>query len=69
MYVNARGMRYKLYVTTKPKGLSQRFEESEEGTGRSDVFNIIQKRPNTVVHLKIDAVMEGRRSYKEVGSR
>ena len=33
MYVNARGMRYEFtwYVTIKPKGLSQRCEESEEG--------------------------------------
>ena len=25
----------------------------------SDVFNIIQKRPNTVVHLKVDEALEG----------
>ena len=31
--------------------------------------NIIQKRPNTVVHLKIDEAMESRRSYKEVRRR
>ena len=35
----------------------------------SDVFNIIQKRPNTVVHLKIDAAVESRRSYMGVRSR
>ena len=28
----------------------------------SDVFNIIQKGPNTVVHLKVDEALEGRRS-------
>ena len=34
MYVNARGMTYKYTVcniTIKPKGLSKRFEEREEG--------------------------------------
>ena len=56
-------------IKIKPKGLSQRFEEGEEGDGRSDVFNIIQKRPDTDVHLKIDAAMESCRSYKEVRSR
>ena len=35
----------------------------------SDVFNIIQKRPNTVVHLKVDEAVEGRRSHKEMRSR
>ena len=36
----------------------------------SDVFNIIiQKIPNTVVHLKVDVAMEGRRSHKEMRSR
>ena len=35
----------------------------------SDVFNIIQKRPNTVVHLNVDGTMEGRRSHKEMRSR
>ena len=36
----------------------------------SDVFNIIQKRPNTVVHLEVDeAIMEGRRSHKEMRGR
>ena len=34
-----------------------------------DVFNIIQKRPNTFVHLKVEEAMEGRRSYKEMRSR
>ena len=35
----------------------------------SDVFNIIQKRPNIVVHLKVDEAMEGRTSHKEMRSR
>ena len=58
-----------VYVTIKQGGLIPRFEESKRATGRLDVFNIIQKKPNTVVHLKIDAAMESRRSYKEVRSR
>ena len=44
-------------------------KKAKRATGRSDVFNIIQKRPNTVVHLKIDAAMDSRRSYKEVRTR
>ena len=42
-----------------------------KATSRSDtyVFNIIQKRPNTVVHLKVDETMEGRRSHMELRSR
>ena len=42
--------------------------KAKRATGRSDV-NIIQKRPNTVVRLKIDAAMESRRSYKEEWGR
>ena len=39
-------------------------------TSRRFLYNVIQKRPNnTVAHLKIDAAMESRRSYKEVRSR
>ena len=55
---------YLLYVTIQQaKGLGQRFEERRGGRP-ADVFNIIQERPNTVVHLKVDEAMEGRRSYK-----
>ena len=38
-------------------------------TTRIDVFIILQKRPNTSVHLKVDEAMEGRRSHKEARSR
>ena len=59
-----------MYVTIKLKCLSQRFEESFlVATGRSDVFNIVQKRSNTVVPLKIDAAVESLRSYKGMRSR
>ena len=58
-----------MYVLTiEQKGLGQRFEERRRGRP-ADVFNIIQKRPNTVVHVKVDEVMEGRRSHKEMRSR
>ena len=63
-YVKARGVGY-----IEPKGLGQRFEERGSGR-RADVFNIIiQKRPKTVVHLKVDEAMEGRRSHKKMRSR
>ena len=52
----------------EPKGLGQRFEERRRGRP-ADVFNIIQKRPNIVVHLKVDEAMEDRRSHKEMRSR
>ena len=60
-----------MYVTIKPKGLSQIFEESEEGD-RQIIYlqHNPEKTSNTVVHLKIDAAMESRRSYdKGVRSR
>ena len=62
--------RSEVYVllTIKQKGLGQRFEERRRGLP-ADVFNIIQKRPNTVVHLKVDEAMEGRMSHKEMRSR
>ena len=68
-YVRKR-RRSEVYVLTiEPKGLGQRFEERRRGRP-ADVFNIIiQKRPNTVVHLKVDEAMEGRRSHKEMRSR
>ena len=45
-------------------------KKDEEVDQQIDVFNIIiQKRPNTVVHLKIEGAMEGRRSHMEVRSR
>ena len=51
------------------------FKKAEEGDQQLliylvDVFNIIiYKRPNIVVHLKVDEAMEGCRSHKEVRSR
>ena len=61
--------RSEVYVfTIEPKGLGQRFEERRRRRP-ADVFNVIQKRPNTVVHLKVDEAMEGRRSQKEMRSR
>ena len=41
------------YVTIRPKGLSQKICRKAKRATSSDVFNIIQKRPNTVVHLFI----------------
>ena len=56
-------------MTITAKGSGRRFEEKQRGRP-AHVFNILLKRPNTVVvHLKIDETMEGRRSYKEVKSR
>ena len=60
--------RNKGHITIKAKGLGQRFEERRRGRPE-DVFNIIQKRSNTVVHLKVDEAIEGRRSHKEMRSR
>ena len=60
--------RNEVYVTIKPKGLGERFEGRRRGRP-VDVFNIIQKRSITVVHLKVDEAMEGRRSHKEMRSR
>ena len=69
VYVKARGVRYTRYVLTiESKGLGQRFEERRRERP-ADVFNIIQKRPNTVVHLKVDEAMEGRRPHKGLRSR
>ena len=40
-------------------GLGEGFEEVKgEGDDQADVFNIIQKRPNTGVHLKVVEVVE-----------
>ena len=62
-----------VHVTIKTKGLSQRFEESEEGDRqiRCLQHNNPENRkiPNIVVRLKVDEAMEGRRSYKEMRSR
>ena len=43
----------------------------DEDDDQADVFNIIQKRPNTVngIHLKVEEAMEGRTSHKEGRSR
>ena len=58
-----------VYVRTiESKGLGQRFEERRKGRP-VDVLNIIKKRPNTVVPLKVDGAMEGRRSHKKMVSR
>ena len=48
-----------IYIYNISKGLGQRFEERRRGRPAEDVFNIIQKIPNTVVHLKVDEAMEG----------
>ena len=55
-------------LTIEPKGLGQRFEEMRRERP-ADVNIIIQKIPNTVVHLKVDEAVEGRRSHKEMSSR
>ena len=60
MYIKARGVRY-MYQHDRTS-LGQRFEGSRRGRP-ADVFNILQKRPNTVVHLKVDEAMEGCRSH------
>ena len=57
------------FITIEQKCLGRRFEERRRGRPADDVFNIIQKRPNTVVHLKVDEAMEGRRSHMEVRGR
>ena len=67
-------MRSDLCLNKKSKGLlGQRFEERRRKlpAAMSSVnIIIIQKRPNnTVVHLKVDEAMEGRRSHKEMRSR
>ena len=47
-----------VYVTIKPKGLSQRCEESEEGDRQIRCLDNPEKtKPNIVVHLKIYAAM------------
>ena len=48
--------------------MGQTFEERRRGRP-ADVFNIIQKRPNTNVHLKVDEAMEGRRSHDLIYSQ
>ena len=44
-------------------------KKGEEGDRQMSSTIYIQKRPSTVVHLKVDEAMEGRRSHKEMGSR
>ena len=39
-------------------------KKAEEGDQQMMSSNTIQKRSNTVVHLKVDDAMEGRRSHK-----
>ena len=69
MYVKATGVRYSIIcINDRTKRFGSRFEERRRGRPAEDVFNIIQKRPNTVVHLKVDEAMEGRRSHKEIRS-
>ena len=70
MYVRKRKRSevYQVCINDRTKGLGQTFEEKRGGRP-ADVFNIIQKRPNTVVHLKVDEAMEGHRSHMEVRSR
>ena len=63
-------MRNKVYVTiTRAKCLNQIFLKGRRRRPADDVFNILKKKSNNVVHLKIDEAMESRRSYKEVRNR
>ena len=47
-----------MYVTIKPKDLSQRFEESEEGERQVRCLQHNPEKTKHVVHLKIDAAEE-----------
>ena len=49
--------RNKVHVTIKAKGLGQGFEERRRGRPGAMSSTIIQKRPNTVVHLKVRVVV------------
>ena len=56
-----------VYVTIKLEGLSQRFEESDEGDRQ---IRCLQHNPEkTRCSPEIDAAVEVRRSYKGVRSR
>ena len=55
--------RNKVHVTKA--GLNQRFLRKAERATSNDVFNIIQKRPNTVLHLNADEATESRRSHRK----
>ena len=71
MYINVRGKRHTYMQRQNQKVCFIRdLKKAKRATGRSYVFKIFQKRPNAVVHLKIDAAtMESRRSYKGARSR
>ena len=58
-----------VYVTIKPKGLSQIFEEGEEGDRRIRCLQHNPEKTKPRCSPKIDVAVEGRRSYKEVRSR
>ena len=58
-----------MVCNNKGKRFGSKIRRKAERATSSDVFNIIQKRPNTVVHLKVDEALEGRRSHKEMKSR
>ena len=50
-------VRYRAYIiNTIIIGVLRGDEEDDQVVG---IFNIIQKNPNTVVHLKVDEAMEG----------
>ena len=69
MLIICKSRRNKVYYVTLKVWVKD-LKKGEEGDQQIDVFSIIiQKRPNTAVHLKIDEAMEGRRSHKEVRSR
>ena len=70
MYINARGKRHTYMQRQNQKVCFIRdLKKAKRAIGRSYVFKMFQKRPNTIVHLKIDAAMESRRSYKGARSR
>ena len=47
-YAKARGVSEVYLLKIEQKGLGRRFGERRRGRPAEDVFNIIQKRPNTV---------------------
>ena len=57
------------YVTIKLKGLSQIFEESDEGDRQIRCLQHNPEKIKTRCSPEIDAAVESRRSYKGVRSR
>ena len=69
MYVKRKRQEVEVYVTIKPKGLSQRFEESDEGDRQIRCLQHNPEKTKTRCSPEINAAMEGRSSYKGVRSR